>query len=77
MAANLADDIFKSNFMNEECFIWIQISLKLFLGVQLTIGQHASGNGLAPNRRQAIIWTNADSIHWRIYAALGGNEVIH
>ena len=32
-------------------------------------------NGLAPNRRQAIIWTNADPIHWRIYAALGGNEL--
>ena len=29
-------------------------------------------NGLAPNRRQAVIWTNADPIHWRIYAALGG-----
>ena len=24
-------------------------------------------NGLAPNRRQAIIWTNANLIHWRIY----------
>ena len=28
-------------------------------------------NGLVPNRRQASIWTNADQIHWRIYAALG------
>ena len=28
-------------------------------------------NGLAPNRRQAIIWTNADPINWRIYATLG------
>ena len=28
-----------------------------------------------PNRRQAIIWTNADPIHWRIYAALGGDEL--
>ena len=28
-------------------------------------------NGSAPNRRQAIIWTNADPIQWRIYAALG------
>ena len=28
-----------------------------------------------PNRQQAIIWTNADPIHWRIYAALGGNEL--
>ena len=25
-----------------------------------------------PNRRQAIIWTNANSIYWRIYAAMGG-----
>ena len=30
-------------------------------------------NGLAPNRQQAIIWTNADPINWRIYAAVGGN----
>ena len=28
-----------------------------------------------PNRRQAIIWINADPIHWRIYAALGGDEL--
>ena len=26
-----------------------------------------SGNGLAPNRRQAITWTNADPVHRRIY----------
>ena len=26
------------------------------------------------NRRQAIIWTNADTIDWRINAALGGDE---
>ena len=26
--------------------------------------------------RQAIIWTNADRIHWRIYAALRGDELI-
>ena len=34
-------------------------------------------NGLAPNRRQAIIWTNADPILSRIglYAALGGDEL--
>ena len=25
--------------------------------------------------RQAIIWTNADSIHWRIYAALGRDDL--
>ena len=33
-------------------------------------------NGLQPSRRQAIIRTNADPIHWRIYAALGGEELI-
>ena len=32
-------------------------------------------NGLAPNRQQAIIWTNADQIYWHIYAALGGDEL--
>ena len=33
-------------------------------------------NGLAPNRRQAIIWANADPIYWHIYAALGGDDPI-
>ena len=28
-----------------------------------------------PNRKQAIIWNNADPVHWRIYAALGGFEL--
>ena len=28
-------------------------------------------NGLAPIRWQAIIWTNADPLHWCIYTALG------
>ena len=32
-------------------------------------------NGLASNRRQAIVWTNAHPIHWRIYAALGGDDI--
>ena len=27
------------------------------------------------NRQQAIIWTNADPNHWRIYAALGWDEL--
>ena len=35
-----------------------------------------SGNGLAPNRWQAITWTNTDLIPGRIYAALGGNGLI-
>ena len=31
-------------------------------------------NDWAPKRRHAIIWTNADTINWRTYAALGGND---
>ena len=34
-------------------------------------------NGLAPNRRQAIIWTNDDPVQQWIYAALGGDELTH
>ena len=29
-----------------------------------------------PNRRQAIIWTNADSIQWRICGAAGEMSLI-
>ena len=29
-------------------------------------------NDLAPNRRQAIIWTNADPIYWHMYATPAG-----
>ena len=31
---------------------------------------------MAPNRRQAIAWINADLVHWRAYAAIGRDELI-
>ena len=34
-----------------------------------------SDNGLVPNRRQTIIWTNEDRVQRRIYASLVVNEV--
>ena len=34
-----------------------------------------SDNGLAPNRRQAIIWTNDGLVYWRIYASVGLDEL--
>ena len=40
------------------------IPVKLFTGVKLTISQ------------QAITWTHADPVHLRVYAALGGDELI-
>ena len=33
-------------------------------------------NGLAPNRQQAIIWTNDDPVQRRIYTSLCLNELI-
>ena len=69
---HFADDrnIFRCIFMNEKFCILIRISLKI-----VHKGQIGSDNGVAPFRRQAIIWTNADTIHWRIYATLGGDEL--
>ena len=32
-----------------------------------------SDNGLAPDRLNAIIWTNDDLVFWRIYASLSLN----
>ena len=49
----------------------------LFPGIQLKMNIIGLDNGLAPNRRQAIIWTNADPVDWRIYAALGDAELTH
>ena len=45
-----------------------------FVSNSPTDNKHSIGldNGLAPKRRQAIIWTNADPIQWHIYAALEG-----
>ena len=32
-------------------------------------------NNPVRNKRQAIIWTNADPVHWHLYTALGGDEL--
>ena len=60
---------------NEKFCIFIKISLK-FVPRSLNWQYPSIGlyNGLAPKRRQAIIWTNADTIHWRIYETLGWNH---
>ena len=62
-----AEDKFRCIFLNEDDKIPIRISQK-FNWQKASIG---SGNDLAPNRRQAITWTNTDPIHWCIYVALG------
>ena len=54
-----------------DIFWYILLQQKLNLHSKGCIG---SGDGLAPKGWQAITWTNADLVHWRIYAALGGDE---
>ena len=70
-----ADDIFRYIFLNEKFCILITISLKLVPKslIDNNCSRVGSNHGLALNRQQATIWTNADLIHWRIYAALGGD----
>ena len=45
------------------------------LGSNWQYGSIGSDNGLAPNRRQAIIWTNDGPGYWRLYASLDLNEL--
>ena len=53
------DDIFKGNLLNENAKISIKISLKFVPGGLIKqYSSIGSDNGLAPARRQAIIWTN-------------------
>ena len=53
------DDIFKCIFLNESVWISINISLKFVPEGQFwQYSSTGSENGLAPARRQAIIWTN-------------------
>ena len=53
------DDIFKCIFLNENICVLINISLKFVPKGQINNIQSLVQNyGLAPTRRQAIIWTN-------------------
>ena len=61
---HFADDIIMCIFVNEKFYSFIKISLKILSKgpIDNSIGLD---NGLAPNRRRAIIWDNVDPIHWR------------
>ena len=73
--ASISQMTFSNAFFLMKSFVsWFKFHWTLFLNVQLTVST-VSGNGLAPNRRQVIIWTNADPVHKRIYVALGGGEL--
>ena len=72
--AAISQTIFLDVFSWMKSFVfWLKFPRSLFLRVQLAITQHGLDNGLALNRWQAIIWSNARLIQWCTYAALGGD----
>ena len=75
MAAISQTIFFRCIFVNEKFCLLIKISLNSFPEAQLTINRHKFRYGLALSRRQAIVWTNVDLVHWRIYATLRGDEL--
>ena len=74
MAAVLADNIFKCIFLNENDRIPIQISLK-FIPRNPIDNKPALGHVMAWRRIGGSLITNDELVHWRIYAALGGDEL--
>ena len=66
---SFADVIFKPIFVYESWCMFIQNSLKSIPkgAIKNNSAGIGSDNGLAPNRRQAIIWTNDGLVLWRIY----------
>ena len=68
---------FKGIFFFEKIWISNKNFMEIFsLGSNWQYVSIGSDNGLAPSRRQAIIWTNVDPVYRRIYAALGGGELM-
>ena len=62
------DDTFKGIFLNESVEFSSKFIPQCSSDDTTSIG---SDNGLAPNRRQAIIWPNGCPLYWPIYASLG------
>ena len=71
-------NIFKATFANSLSsmkIVYLDSSFSnIFPIVKLIRPNNASGNYLASNRRQAIIWTNDGLIGWCIYVLLALNE---
>ena len=72
MADIFPDDIFKCIFLNENIGMLLKFSLKFVPKVPIdnipALVQIMAWRWAGD--RQAILWNNADPIHWRIYAAL-------
>ena len=66
--------IFSMHFTEWKSRILIKISLTFVPKGPIDKNSINLDYSLGPNRRQAMIWTNADQIDACIYVALGGNE---
>ena len=73
------DDMFKSVLVNEKFSILNQISLKF-----VPIGPNDNKSALVQlmawcwtGDKPLTEWTDAGPVHWRIYASLGGDELIN
>ena len=65
--AAVSQTAFSNAFSSMKQFeFWLKFHCNLFLRVQLTITQ--IDNSLAPNRRQAIVWTHICGTSWRSLA---------
>ena len=58
-------------------FFQISLTFVPMAPFDIKLASIGSGNCLAPNKRQAITWTNTDQILWRINAALLRDELIN
>ena len=73
---HFAEDIFKGISLNENFRILNKIFTEICsLGSIRQCGSIGLGNGLAQNRRHAIIWSNVGMLYWRIFASLGLSEL--
>ena len=70
-----ADNVFKCIFLNENIWISLKISLKLFLRFQLTIFQHWFRYWLGAVQATSHYLNQWWLVSWHIYASLGLNEI--
>ena len=67
---------FQTRFLEWKLFHFISNFIEICShGLNYQSAIIGSNDGLAPNRRQAIIGTKGGIVHWRIYASLGLNEL--
>ena len=52
-----------------------EFCLDIFPGFNYQYTSIDSDGGLAPIKRQAVIWTNDGLVYWRKYASLGLNKL--